>query len=478
MRLKRKYTNHNNLTLSMKQVSENSITCSDCKGPAHEFGASIYVGRYAEDYTYCDEFLRCKSGYQRSFLGMMTLDNIEMRYFGKNGQNYGIDIVDLADKGQNVTIRNIAMNRGYYGALDIRGSDRVKMQGSVIYRAHLPVIRILSGVGNLISGNLAIVGIFSPTHRDAFLGDHAQDLKLTPMIGMFHDQAKDSKITNNIAAGSERAGFSGPGRACGDDQSFAGNLAHSALNGFWWDFYSFYIDRGKKAKNAPCIQLNDFTAFKIWEYGVYGEPQQQHTLEVVRVKLADCRSGILIVSGGHSAIMHVVKEKTVRIKDSLVVGHSSNGHCLLTKPGLYTCKHYMAWCMHSLPHHTGVFFGSFPETRNDGPKIHPWWETAPYPSLYGLTEISGVTFANFGVACTVGPRKGTRDRALSAMPSQANVADANAPLRLWNITAVAVEEDSLMYFPSTSPSWINGADCIDMVRTGTREKSGTKKDRT
>ena len=107
--------------------------------------------------------------------------------------------------------------------------------------------------------------------------------------------------------------------------------------------------------------------------------------------------------------------------------------------------------------------GSFPQSPNDGPKIHPWWETAPEPSLYGLTKIEGTTFANFGSPCTEGPRENTRDVALACIPSGAHPADGLGPLTTKEIEKVAVDDDSLLLFHKTDKSWINGADCVDMV---------------
>jgi hypothetical protein len=53
------------------------------------------------------------------------------------------------------------------------------------------------------------------------------------MIGMFHDRGESSQLLKNIAAGSERAAFTGPGFECGDNTSFVGNVAHSSLAGYW-----------------------------------------------------------------------------------------------------------------------------------------------------------------------------------------------------------------------------------------------------
>jgi len=138
------------------EVGENSLTCGDCVGPAYEFGASILVGRYEEEDA---------SG-RRQFAGNMQLDNVEMRYFGQNNLRAGLELVNLREKGANVSVTNIAMNRGYFRAIDIQNSDGAKIDGNLMFRSHLPALRV-TGTGNVITNNLATVGIFWNSHRGA-----------------------------------------------------------------------------------------------------------------------------------------------------------------------------------------------------------------------------------------------------------------------------------------------------------------------
>jgi hypothetical protein len=139
------------------EPTETSITCSfDCVGSAYEFGASILVGAYSEDYTMCDISGKCEEGFRRKFSGRMEIDNIELRYFGQNNLRAGIELINLGDAGAHVRVANVAFNRGYFGAIDISNSDGVTIYGNVIFRSHLPTLQIQSGRGNVISSNLVI----------------------------------------------------------------------------------------------------------------------------------------------------------------------------------------------------------------------------------------------------------------------------------------------------------------------------------
>ena len=112
-----------------------------------------------------------------------------------------------------------------------------------------------------------------------------QNSKFTPMIGMFHDNGQSTKLFGNVAAGSERAGFSGPGSTCdlatspvgiSSSTFFDGNTAHSCLFGFVFDFYAVQV------RDLPCVAMED---------GVV----------VVALALEECRKELV---REHRAIVH------------------------------------------------------------------------------------------------------------------------------------------------------------------------------
>ena len=142
----------------------------------------------------------------------------------------------------------------------------------------------------------------------------------------------------------------GFGVACGDQTSFVGNVAHSSLAGYWFDFY-----RTPRVRANGCAQLFDLTAFKIWEYGIYSEVFVPY-VNIIDVKLADCRVGISLHLSGAASLEHVILDAKVSISNSLIVGHSGNGHCDDSlKPSLYSCAFYMAYCNHLPSHHVGIY---------------------------------------------------------------------------------------------------------------------------
>jgi hypothetical protein len=173
--------------------------------------------------------------------------------------------------------------------------------------------------------------------------------KLRAMIGMFHDGGENSKILRNVAAGSERAGFSGPPIDCGNVDLFRANEAHSSMAGFWFDYYAIQ-NRARKS----CLSISNFTSWKIFQYAVYGEFARSLRVEISDIVVSDAVIGLHIKLFGADALEHALLNQTVGIQDSLFVGFSRNGNCPAMPKLLYTCSHFMAYCDHLSAY---AFFG-------------------------------------------------------------------------------------------------------------------------
>ena len=179
--------------------------------------------------------------------------------------------------------------------------------------------------------------------------------KVRAMIGMFHDGGQNTKMLRNVAAGSERAGFSGPGTDCGNVELFRANEVHSALAGFWFDYYAVLQNQ------RPCLSVSNFTAWKIFEYAVYGELMTGDRIEISDLAISDVIIGVEIKLFGGDSLKHALLNKTVAISNSLFVGNSGNGNCPKMPQLLYTCSFYMAYCQHL----NADTFLNFPQNSNE-----------------------------------------------------------------------------------------------------------------
>ena len=178
----------------------------------------------------------------------------------------------------------------------------------------------------------------------AQVNDAAQP-KLDIMMGLFHDGGQSSVLVGNVAAGSERAGFSGPGTGCNITAQTLRNEAHSSLVGYWFNYYAMI--------NQDCAGLAAFTGWRLYLYGVYGELPKVQTAELTGVAVADTTVGIKIAMVGTPALDHERLDKRVVIRDSLIVGSTTGGAgpdggaggCGVGKiPSLFTCAYPFAYC--------------------------------------------------------------------------------------------------------------------------------------
>jgi hypothetical protein len=98
------------------------------------------------------------------------------------------------------------------------------------------------------------------------------------------------------------------------------------------------------------------------------------------------------------------------------------------------------------------------------PYLHPWSDADQYPAIYGQTEVSSVTFANFTMTqCAVaGDSQPKRDYAIAGHSANSLAADTWHPVNVSNLQFLNVDEASKAYLQRSNPGWINQGDCIDM----------------
>jgi hypothetical protein len=165
-------------------------------------------------------------------------------------------------------------------------------------------------------------------------------MKLRTMIGMFHDNGQNTEYVGNVAAGSERSGYSGYGIGCSSNKTLP-NEATSCLSGYWFD--GTYIGQ----KKLDCVKLSSFIFWKMYLFAVYGEIGYSSTVSVNDISVADARIGVHIILKGTSALQRELVDKVVHISNSLLVGASKNNNgCMEKIPSMYTCSFFWAYCEH------------------------------------------------------------------------------------------------------------------------------------
>ena len=395
--------------------------CGDCRGPAWEFGVSIVATEYLEEYIYCTpettpEKHDCKAGVKARYKPSTELDSVELRYFGKNNLQAGISLEGLgSESAARTSITNVSMNRGYHYGIQAfsewgKWETPLKIQDNVIFRSMLPAIEV-GGSGLVVERNLVVTGIEWRTHRGAKVAGKAFGM-LTAMMGMFHQSYGKNIFRYNVAAGSERSGFTLGGTACSRDgmNMFVGNEAFSALAGYWM----------VTVTDGSCSAINDFQGWKLYHYGIFADVGGVKNIMVINSRFADVQVGIGMYIRGTDNPLTAWEErkkfsqqnekastvaalnrgahpspKKVFIEGSLFVARSQNDQTRKGRPGLHTCSAPMcAWCGHVGGGRVAIWLTPFTAAGNAAPN-KPFTDPGDGLTIYGLTEVEGCTFADY-----------------------------------------------------------------------------------
>jgi hypothetical protein len=108
--------------------------------------------------------------------------------------------------------------------------------------------------------------------------------------------------------------------------------------------------------------------------------------------------------------------------------------------------------IHAYMQSMGVMATTFQSSRNKAPIIDPWFSIHKYPSIYGRTELQGVTFAKFGEPCKEGARRWKSDYLIGV---NKHSPDAHHPVRVRGIEMVDVGDDNVVKFAELHDGWIN-----------------------
>ena len=101
----------------------------------------------------------------------------------------------------------------------------------------------------------------------------------------------------------------------GNDQVlFEGNYAHSSMIGWLLVGYQHINDYDTSDNLRECIYGTDFTAFRMWKYGVFSFFETR-ILHVSQISAIECKHGVYIMSSHYDD-----DEKELTIEDSVFIG--------------------------------------------------------------------------------------------------------------------------------------------------------------
>ena len=157
-------------------------------------------------------------------------------------------------------------------------SSPVRISDNVFYFSYDKSTISIGNNGNTISNNLA-VGMFKEMRSKS-----AQDQQL-PASFFFTDS--QNFVTGNVAAGSDRLGFSLPGMPCTGTValtrgSFLNNTVHSSVTGVW-------LKSSTQSVGAFCTELANLTSYLTWDFGIITHTGIQTSVRITDVNVIDAK---------------------------------------------------------------------------------------------------------------------------------------------------------------------------------------------
>ena len=421
-----------------------------------KFGARVLVGMFEQDDT--------------EYIGFARFSNVEFSVAGQDGwydpwdPRFSLAYLDTGDSvdsagaanAQESYVKKCAFNFNYNTAIGVFGSNNIPVEDNVIFRFINNGI-VDEGTGNKINGNLVTKG--ESIMRILNLGKN-------PMWygGINNIRSFGGSLSNNVAAGVAQGGFVTLGNECDTTNKVLNNEGHGNQHGV------SVMSAGVMRLESGCGRLNDFTAWRNFDYGVY--LYTENSMELDNIVAIDNGVGLVPIIFGPSSSAHLWENKYITMQNSVIVGVSDVYDCATeTKPDIFNSpidrgrgwKGRGMWTNGWKTHHLGMLWPAFHASAFS--EWHPWFQpmksaTGTDVGLRGIMHLIDVTFSGFGDNCD------GRDLVLR---SNKWTDDINWPINATNIKYMDVVDDYKIYVDEPLLGKINPADCTDMDCDGMKK---------
>lgn len=352
---------------------------------------------------------------------------------------YETGCIEIDQVGGEVYVEDSAVAFGMDTNVRImRASANATVQRNVLVDtldAHQFIVDDTS-VGNAIVGNLAL-------GTTKFIGSKSS-FDTGQIWATFLLMGYGNELRDNVAAGSDRAGYDIRGDPCDVGQPLiTGNTAHSSLAGM--------IIRSNPT--ASCTLLTDLTLVRNWDFGLISLLGIETDLVMRRLTVADHKhAGVLILKKSD-----MDQSGRVDLQDSLIVGHSTLEACNMCTAGFEsTCHSALSVVSYTDPMQptVGLLSSTFALEFTTGPEHKPWDHVHGYATVLGSMFVTGTTFADFR-----GSNVSDCKLAAHAIGNHELAPDAFHPHFFSQSSVVNVATDGLFRIAGPDPAWMNEADC-------------------
>ncbi|KXZ49223.1 hypothetical protein GPECTOR_22g814 [Gonium pectorale] len=301
--------------------------------------------------------------------------------------------------------------------------------------------------GNIIKGNL-VLGATKDTS-----GRSSVDV-LAP--SNFKISSASNWVENNVAAGSDRYGFTYYGVPCSAffrTGSFLNNTAHSCLAGMW-------LQASADAVAEGCTALRNFTTYMNWDFGIVTTRGLPTDLAMENVNVLDTKhSGVTVFRASG-----FTEKGSLSWRGGLLAGQSSDTVCAacasLSDLG---CHKSLAPSSYNKAEPftpaVGLQSAMFALAFSAGPETEAYDKPTMYSAVHGRFDISGVTVADF-----LGPAgcNGDSGAGSYAFANHPEAPDAFHPHFFSQMNVVNMpygQAQGMFFHTAPNPGWRNDADC-------------------
>nr|XP_034372677.1 fibrocystin-L [Arvicanthis niloticus] len=401
------------------------------------FGARILVGSF--------------TGNMMTFKGNARISNVEFYHSGQEGYRdstdprYAVTFLNLGqiqDHGLSY-VRGCAFHHGFSPAIGVFGTNGVDIDDNIIYFTVGEGIRIW-GDANRVRGNLVTLSVWPGTYQNR------KDLSSTLWHAAIEiNRGTNTVLQNNVVAGFGRVGYRIDGEPCSSQansiENWFNNEAHGGL-------YGIYMNQD----GLPgCSLIQGFTIWTCWDYGIYF--QTTESVHIYNVTLVNNGMAIFSMIYMPPSLSHKISSKTVKIKNSLIVGSSPEFNCsdILTNdsPDVELTSAHRS----SRPPsggRSGICWPTFASAHNMAPR-KPHAGIMSYNAISGLLDVSGSTFVGFKDVCS-----GETNVIFITNPLNE---DLQHPIHVKNVQLIDTVEQSKVFIHRPDISKVNPSDCVDMV---------------
>ncbi|XP_062842250.1 fibrocystin-L-like [Trichomycterus rosablanca] len=399
------------------------------------FGARVLVGAFTNQGI--------------NFRGKAQIRDVEFYHTGQEGwtdstdPRYSLAFLSLGVVGQNESyIKGCAFHHGFAPAIGIFGTDELSVDDNVIHHTVGEGIRVW-GNNNTIRRNLVTMTLWPGSYNG-----RKETLNVNWNAAIEVNEGTNVVLQENTVAGYERVGFRIDGEPCpgilNPVAQWRQNEAHGGLFGVYMN----------KDGLAGCSQIQGFTVWKSFDYGIYF--QVSMSVLISNVTLVDNGMGIMPMIYTPPSASHTYSNKTVQVQNALIVGSSPNFNCT---DSLSTSDDNIAISAgHRAPRppnggRSGICWPTFESAQNLAPG-KPHAGLMSYNTISGLMTVTDTTFSGFRNVCSTQ----TNYMFLTNPGNE----DLQHPISVERITKSNSTENAQVFIHQPDVGKVNPSDCVDM----------------